>query len=487
MTELGGRPRVTIVTEGTYPITLGGVTTWVQRLIEYSENVRFNVLCLAPPGKKEPVVEIPDNVEEVVIEEVIPRRSDPRRWLDRALPTHRIKWSIGRRLGRYKGLERALRHLLEGRTLDEGMLRELYEGSRRPSRVLQGPLVHSLVEFVEELAGPVDRLSDAYWAVVNVCSFALGIASHARRLPECDVAHPQNSGVCGFLCAVRKAAHGTPFIVTEHGILTKELDARLEGMSELERELYRGCFESMIRTSYRHCDEILEISDYHREHAVRHGAPEEKVDVIYSGIETWKFPPPEDMEGKFLRADRLHVGTVARVEPIKGIDVFVRMAARVVKRLGRDRVRFHVVGPVDDEEHYRECVRLVRRHGLRGIFKFHGPQPPDEVLRFYHRFHVFVLSSRSEGLPMSLLEAMSSGCPVVASEVGAVPYIVDEEIGRTFPVEDHRAGAEALVSVLKDPSRLLEMARRAVERAKRFDVVRMCREYERRYATYARS
>ncbi|MHC1580138.1 MAG: DUF3492 domain-containing protein, partial [Methanopyraceae archaeon] len=83
MTELGRKPRVTIVTEGTYPITLGGVTTWVQRLIKYSESVRFNVLCLAPPGKKEPVVEIPDNVQDVVIKELVPRRMGKHRWIAR--------------------------------------------------------------------------------------------------------------------------------------------------------------------------------------------------------------------------------------------------------------------------------------------------------------------------------------------------------------------------------------------------------------------
>ena len=491
MTELGRKPRVTIVTEGTYPITLGGVTTWVQRLIKYSESVRFNVLCLAPPGKKEPVVEIPDNVQDVVIKELVPRRMGKHRWIARILPIHRVKWALGRRIDRaprgYRVLEQTFELMLEGEPLGEEMLKRLYRVSKEPTKVLESPVMYTLTEFAEDQLGEDERFSDLYWAVANVCSFVLGAASGARRMPECDVAHPQNCGVCGFLCAIRKAVKGTPYIITEHGILTRELDARLEGMGKIARELYRRCFESMIKTSYHYCDEILAISDYHKEHSVKQGAPKDKIDVIYSGIETWKFPPPSNMKKKFCKTNQMHVGTVARVEPIKGIDVFVRMAAKVVEELNYDKIRFHVVGPIDDEDHYKECKELVERYGLNQVVKFHGPRPPDEVLKFYHKFHVFVLSSRSEGLPMALLEAMSAGCPVVASEVGAVPYIVGEEVGRTFPVEDHRAGAEALVELLKDPKLLLEMAHAATRKAEEFDITKMCREYTRRYSAYVRS
>jgi len=485
-----GKPEVTIVTEGTYPITLGGVTTWVQRLIKYSPDVKFNVLCLAPPDRKKPAVDIPDNVRKVVIRELVPRRLSKYRWVARILPVHRIRWLLGRRLDRaprgYRVLERTFELMLEGEPLEEEMLERLYRVSKEPVRVLEGPVMYALTEFVEDQMGADERFSDLYWAVVNVCSFVLGAASGARSMPRCDVAHPQNCGVCGFLCAVKKVVEGTPYIITEHGILTRELESRLEGMGEVARELYRRCFESMIRTSYQYCDEILAISDYHREHSVRQGAPEDRIDVIYSGIETWKFPPPSDMERKFREADRLHVGTVARVEPIKGIDVFVRMAAEVVEEVGHDRVRFHVVGPIDDQDHYEECKEILRQHELERVVKFHGPQPPDEILKFYHKFHVFVLSSRSEGLPMALLEAMSAGCPVVASEVGAVPYIVTEEIGRTFPVEDHEAGARALLELLRDREMLLEMAHAATRTAEKFDITRMCEEYTRRYSDYAR-
>ncbi len=479
-----GGPEVTIVTEGTYPITLGGVTAWVQRLIEHSPNVRFNVLCLAPPGKTEPVVDIPENVRDVVVRELVPRRVGKRRWVARVLPVHRIRWLMGRRGERARVLERTFEYVLDGEPLEEEMLRRLYEVSEDSVKVLEGPTVYTLARYVEDQLGSGERFSDLYWAVANVCSFVMGAASSARHMPECDVAHPQNCGVCGFLCAIRKAVEGTPYIITEHGILVRELDARLEGLGEVARELYRRCFESMIATSYQYCDEILAISDYHREHAVEQGAPEDRVDVVYSGIETWKFPPPSDVERKFREAEELHVGTVARVEPIKGIDVFIRMAARVVEEIGRDRVRFHVVGPIDDREYYNECLEIVERWKLEDVVEFHGPQPPEEILRFYHKFHVFVLSSRSEGLPMALLEAMSAGCPVVASEVGAVPYIVKEEMGRTFPAGDHEAGARVLLELLQDPEALLRMSYTATREARRFDVVRMCEEYARRYAAY---
>ncbi|WP_456435280.1 DUF3492 domain-containing protein [Methanopyrus sp.] len=63
------RPTVTVVTEATYPVALGGVTTWVHRLIKYSPDVVFNVLCMTGQGRTELVVEIPANVRDVVIED----------------------------------------------------------------------------------------------------------------------------------------------------------------------------------------------------------------------------------------------------------------------------------------------------------------------------------------------------------------------------------------------------------------------------------
>ncbi|WP_457619368.1 GT4 family glycosyltransferase PelF [Methanopyrus sp.] len=475
------RPTVTVVTEATYPVALGGVTTWVQRLIKYSSNVTFNVLCTTGPEKTEPVVKIPNNVKNVVIQEIIPKENKLRRWIHRIAPRHRIKWSI-----KLKTLRTTFERMVEGEPLSEEMLKELWKASQSPISVLASSAMYELARYVHDMYGEKcedNPFSDVFWTVVNVASFVLGAAAGARRLPECDVAHAQNSGVCGFLCSVAKAARDIPFIITEHGILLKELDIRLEGHGKAMRELLKECFRSMMLTSYEHCEEIIEISDYHAELALEHGAPKDKIKVIYSGIEVWKYSPG-NLERKYSDPNVFEIGTITRIERVKGIDVLIEIAARTVDQT--DSVVFHVVGPVDDEAYYDECRELVKEYGLEDTVRFHGPCDPNEVIEWLRRFHIFLLPSRSEGLPMALLEAMSCGCPVVASEVGAVPYIVDKSFGRTFRSEDADEAAKYLVQLLDDPELMLKMAYHATERAKQYDVKRMCHSYFLEYIKHAR-
>ncbi|WP_456454373.1 GT4 family glycosyltransferase PelF [Methanopyrus sp.] len=477
------RPTVTVVTEATYPVALGGVTTWVHRLIKYSPDVVFNVLCMTGQGRTEPVVEIPANVRDVVIQEIVPKRKNKlRRWLDRMTPAHRLRWSTVS-----KTLQFVFERMVEGEPLSEPMLKELWKASKSPTNVLASSTIYELARYVHYLASQYEDecennpFSDVFWVAVNVASFVLGAAAGARRLPNCDVAHAQNSGVCGFLCSVAKAVRGVPFIITEHGILLREIDMRLQEFGETARELFKECFRSMMFTSYEQCEEIIEISDYHAELALKHGAPEDKIKVIYSGIETWKYSPG-DLERKYSEPEIFEVGTITRIERVKGIDVLIEVAARTVEHIGN--VVFHVVGPVEDKAYYEKCRKLVKEYGLEDIVRFHGPCNPDEVVKWLRRFHVFLLPSRSEGLPMALLEAMSCGCPVVASEVGAVPYIVDRNFGRTFRSEDADEAAKHLVRLLYDPELMFDMAHHAVERAKQYDVMRMCHNYFQEYYKY---
>jgi glycosyltransferase involved in cell wall biosynthesis len=152
------------------------------------------------------------------------------------------------------------------------------------------------------------------------------------------------------------------------------------------------------------------------------------------------------------------VGTVSVLHPVKGLDVFLRAAARLAER--RPELRFGLYGAGPEGP---TLERLAASLGLDGRLEAPGHVPAAEALS---RLRVFVLSSYMENAPMALLEAMAAGVPVVATAVGGVPEIVSEDTAQLVPPGDEAALAGAVARLLDDPELAREQAaaaRRVVE------------------------
>jgi glycosyltransferase involved in cell wall biosynthesis len=168
----------------------------------------------------------------------------------------------------------------------------------------------------------------------------------------------------------------------------------------------------------------------------------------------------------------LLVLTVANLRPEKGYDVLLDAARSVVDR-GLP-VRFAAVGrgPLADE--------LADRHralGLGDRFRFLGER--DDVIRLLVGCDVFVLPSRQEGLPVTLMEATSTGTPIVATAVGGVPQVIDDGIdGLIVPPGEPRALADAVERVVTDDELRRRLGEGAAARSSMFDVETATREVE---------
>jgi glycosyltransferase involved in cell wall biosynthesis len=140
----------------------------------------------------------------------------------------------------------------------------------------------------------------------------------------------------------------------------------------------------------------------------------------------------------------------------------------------------------------RRALESIERNGWRAVVAGEGPQRADleggplellgerdDVPELLAVSDVFVLSSRSEGLPMSVIEAMAAGLPVVASAVGGVPeLVIDGETGVLVPPGDARALASALRRLLADPELRRQMGDAGRRRAEQlFDLQRFHREH----------
>jgi glycosyltransferase involved in cell wall biosynthesis len=168
----------------------------------------------------------------------------------------------------------------------------------------------------------------------------------------------------------------------------------------------------------------------------------------------------------------LVVGSVGNFTPKKNHQTLLEATARIAAQHGKLRLVLVGSGPL--ELALQDSARSL---GLMNRVVFAGSR--DDVPELLPAFDVFALSSKYEGLPIALLEAMAAGVPCVATAVGGVPEVVtDGEEGLLVPAGDPAALADAL-SALADSAALRSGAgRRAAETARRFDITEAVRRTE---------
>ena len=173
----------------------------------------------------------------------------------------------------------------------------------------------------------------------------------------------------------------------------------------------------------------------------RLGFPAQRMRVIPNGVAV---PEPPRASGGGL------VGCISVLEPVKALDVFLCAAARLARE--RRDVGFALFGTGSEEARLRA---LAAELGLADRLEAPGHIPAPDGLA---RLAVFVLPSYMENCPMSLLEAMAAGVPVVATRVGGIPEIVSDGTGVLVPAGDEGALSDAIAGLLDDPDRSASVA-----------------------------
>jgi glycosyltransferase involved in cell wall biosynthesis len=213
------------------------------------------------------------------------------------------------------------------------------------------------------------------------------------------------------------------------------------------------------------------------------GIPESKTRFIPNGITT---PPPPDPDHDVraelgIGPDQPLVGIVATLRPQKALDVLIRATPRLRETI--PEVRVLVVGgsggPEDPEE--QRLRALARDLGLGETLIFLGNR--SDVPDLLGAFDVAALCSDYEGSPLSVMEYMAAGKPVVATRVGGVPDLVRDGVtGLLVEPKDPDGLAAAMVSLLRDPARAEQMGRAGQElRCREFSIENTTRRVEALY------
>ena len=205
--------------------------------------------------------------------------------------------------------------------------------------------------------------------------------------------------------------------------------------------------------------------------------------LIHNGIDVDRFArAASESDGQQEGpGTRLRVGMVGHLAPIKGQEDFVRAAAIVCRM--RDDAEFIIVGEDKSQsgENRQSIERLITELDLNQRVRLGGWV--DDIAELLPTFDLFVSPSRSEPFGLSIVEAMASGTPVVASMSEGAREIIDDNLtGRLFPISDVEALAKAVCELLSDPAqreRLSATAQRVVR--ERFSLERMVVETEKVY------
>jgi glycosyltransferase involved in cell wall biosynthesis len=226
-------------------------------------------------------------------------------------------------------------------------------------------------------------------------------------------------------------------------------------------------------------DAFIGVARAHGEYLVeRERFPAEKVHVISNGVDCDRFQPSPQERASARRelgiAENMPlVGIVAALRPEKNHELFLRAAALVQRRL--PEVRFVVVG--DGPERGR-CEQWARELGIGECVYFLGSR--SDVPRWLSALDLFALTSHNEANPVSILEAMACGIPVVAPRVGSIAEsVAEEKTGYLVEPGDEFQQASRWLNLLQDPTLARQMGiagRRAVMNSWSLD--RMVRGYE---------
>jgi glycosyltransferase involved in cell wall biosynthesis len=233
----------------------------------------------------------------------------------------------------------------------------------------------------------------------------------------------------------------------------------------------------------RDASKVIALTEIEAEEYVQAGVPRSKIAIIPNGIDLSEYadlPPKGCFKKRFgIKGDEKIVLFLARIHKIKGVDILVRAFADVIKKL--DDVRLVVVGP--DDGYLGELESLIRALKIEDKVLIVGALYGRDKLEAYVDADLYVLFSRYETFPMTVLEAYACGKPVIASMVGGLnDLVVDGVTGFLVKPGDVKQLACSILSLLDGNCRAEEMGLRGKQFVKEnFTIEKVTADLEKVY------
>ncbi|MBU7594436.1 GT4 family glycosyltransferase PelF [Metabacillus halosaccharovorans] len=447
--------KICLITEGSYPYVTGGVSSWIQSLMTQMPQHEFMIISIS--AKKENTLvrryNSPSNLIDVydiyldtlITEEIVP----------------------GKRFRITDEEKDAFFSLIGGTDIKWPVLFDLLVSDRIDS-IINFLASKDFFDIVYQLCK--ERFmhvpfTDMFWALRSMV-LPLFICLN-QKLPVADLYHSVSTGYAGVLGALAKHQYKKPYVLTEHGIYTREREEEIIKAGWIKgyfKDIWIDYFYNLSNCAYEYANEVTSLFEKNREIQIDLGCQETKTSVIPNGIDLTSF----DVTSRRKR-EGLHVGAIVRIVPIKDIKTMLQSFAIVQESF--PNAHFYIIGPTDeDEAYYEECVDLIESLELKQVV-FTGEVNVKEYLTF---LDILVLSSISEGQPLVILEGLAMGIPYVTTDVGSCSELLygpNDSFGRAgsiVPVMHFHLLAQEIITLLLNQEKREEYGQNGTKRVKEY-------------------
>jgi len=397
--------KICLILEGSYPFVRGGVSKWVNDMIRSMPEHEFVIWGIGDKEEKRGkyVVDLPENVTGVF-----------EAFMDTALFERVQKHKkIHLTANEYNAVRdivycadpdlQVLYHMLQTRNINPVLL------------FMSEPFLEIIKEFCAEQF-PFAGFTDLFWTIRSMFLPLLYLAS--QPMPEADLYHSCSTGYAGALGAFASIAFNKPYVVTEHGIYTREREEeilRADWVPPVFKELWISMFYMFSRFAYRKAHYVTSLFQHAAIIQQDLGCPADKIRVIGNGIRVEDFAhvKPKEPDGW------IDIAAIVRIAPIKDIKTMIYSFSQLKQEM--PKTRLHILGAVDDKEYESECLSLIDYLEVEDII-FPGFV---DIKKYLEGIDFTLLTSLSEGQPYAIIESMAAGLPLVSTDVGSCRELIE--------------------------------------------------------------
>jgi glycosyltransferase involved in cell wall biosynthesis len=401
--------RICLLAEGSYPYVVGGVSSWIQMLIEGMPEHEFIVYSIGAESKSRGDFryKLPKNlvgIQEEFLDDILQLKSSG------------MKEAI--LLAEEK---EALYELVTGdHEIPLAALAKLFRAQDRKLGALDIFMSSDFFDIIQRVY--VERYSylpftDFFWTIRSMLLPLFYLLQ--QDLPQADVYHSVATGYCGVIGGIAAMVYKKPFMITEHGIYSREREVEIIKSSWAKgdfKSVWIQYFYNLAKMSYQTADHVYTLFEHNAEIEKDLGCDPEKTGLVPNGIHMERFAGIQELQ------EHVHpftIGAVVRVVPIKDIVTLLRAFFLVKQEL--PEAQLVVMGQYEENpEYYALCKQTVDMLQLQDV-TFTGSV---DVAKYLPDMDVLALSSISEGQPLAVLEGQAARRPFVTTDVGCCRELI---------------------------------------------------------------
>lgn len=454
---------ICMIAEGSYPYVAGGVSSWIQQIINAFPNDKFKVVSIMP-SKKETVelkYKLPENVVDLKTV-----------YLDDYLNIKHKYIPKNPHLSKFEKIELS-KFIRFQRDIDWFFIISFFSNKKRVGSAID--FLQSYNFWKESLDFYNSEFEDEvfnlfFWTLRNMLLPLIYLIQ--QDVVEADIYHSASTGYSGILATAFSINSTKPYLLSEHGIYAREREEELlkaKWVQGIYKKFWIDFFYSISIASYKQASIVTSLFNSNREIQISLGVPKRKAIITPNGINYKKLNIAE------VEHNGINIGAILRVVPIKDIMTMIR-AFSIVKRKAKN-VKLYIIGPAEeDASYYEQCLNLVKLLGVEDDIVFTGRVDIKEYLGI---LDIMILTSISEGQPLVILEGWAAKIPFISTDVGSCRDMLtgDEfegDCGIITKLASPSDTANAMLTLIGSPELRHEMGdngRKRVERLYNDDVL----------------